>query len=163
MSKYCFQKFGKPSKKGTSDADLDPGFMKSRTSSANPSRLSKSAMSLASRRARKDNQENRNVSTDFKDFKQSVTDTRDDVSSTRGLGDTVSMNPPSEPASSRLSMFGNDFMTNRFMMDLPSSKLSWHLESPLGKSFTDWDGTEYDVSPPYIIEQILQKLRLSGC
>lgn len=143
--------------------DLDPGFMKSRTPSANPSRLSKSAMSLASRKAKRETQENRNVSTDFKDFKQSGTDTRDDISSTHGLGDTVSINPPSEPASSRLSMFGNDFMTNRFMMDLPSSKLSWHLESPLGKSVTDWDGTEYDVSSPYIIKQILKKLRLIGC
>ena len=102
---------------------------------------------MSSRNTKKDPREVKKKNALNAEIKSFMAENKDDVSSVHGLGDTVSNNQPSEPASSRLSMFGNDFMTNRFMMDLPSSKLSWHMESPLGKSLTDWgDGTDFDVS-----------------
>ncbi|XP_053398553.1 uncharacterized protein LOC123556357 isoform X5 [Mercenaria mercenaria] len=118
-----------------------------RTKSAKLSyRSSKSATSTGRKQSNKENE----ATPREKDFKQFMSETRDDVSSMHGVGE--SMNPPSEPASSRLSVFGNDFLTNRFMMDLPSSKLSWHLDTPLGKtgtemvsSPTDWDCPDLEL------------------
>ena len=102
------------------------------------------------------NKENRGVSKSAKsiksvksgEFQQFVSQsrdengTRDDLSTPRGY-------KGSEPASSRMSL-STDFMTNRFMMDLPASKLSWHMESPTKSMFdggasTDWDGTDAEV------------------
>ena len=85
------------------------------------------------------------------DFRQFIQDTRDqeeNISVLQGHGDGVF--PMSDLGSNYI---GNDFLTSRFLSELPTSKLSWNLESPLGKSPyenihtpTDWDGTEAEVS-----------------
>ena len=85
------------------------------------------------------------------DFRQFITDNRDeqdDVSTPHGQRDSAY--PLSDFAS---SYTGNDFLTSRFLSELPTSKLSWNLDSPVGKSPyenvqtpTDWEGTEAEVS-----------------
>lgn len=142
---FSLQRFGK----STSTKDALKADSKGRTKSARLSYTNRSTKSAASGSRKHSNKENQG-SQRQQEFRQFVSETRDDVSSAHGVGE--SMNPPSEPASSRLSVFGNDFLTNRFMMDLPSSKLSWHLDTPMGKSGietipspTEWDGPDLEV------------------
>ena len=85
------------------------------------------------------------------DFRQFISDSRDEqdhVSTPHGQRDSAY--PLSDFAS---SYAGNDFLTSRFLSELPTSKLSWNLDSPVGKSPyenvqtpTDWEGTEAEVS-----------------
>ena len=80
------------------------------------------------------------------DFRQFIHDTREqeeDVSTPQGHRESVF--PMSDLGS---NFTGNDFLTSRFLSELPMSKLSWNLDSPLGKSQTptDWEGTEAEVS-----------------
>ncbi|KAL4230907.1 hypothetical protein ACF0H5_011282 [Mactra antiquata] len=140
-------KFGKTYSK--TDATPSPRVSSSKLKSGSI----KTAKSSSGVTPRGSNKENQNLKSD-KVTDPTVKETRDDISSMRGLGDSI--NPPSEPASSRMSMFGNDFLTNRFMMDLPSSKLSWHLDTPGaggaggkygmdGVSNSEWDGPDLEL------------------
>ena len=83
------------------------------------------------------------------DFRQFISDNRDDqddVSMPHGHRDSVF--PLSELTS---NYAGNDFLTSRFLSELPTSKLSWNLDSPMGKSPTEWEGTEAEVSSPVLL------------
>ncbi|XP_052794192.1 uncharacterized protein LOC128227574 isoform X4 [Mya arenaria] len=137
-------KFGKENMKAEKDEGPSEGFMVSRTPVSRQRYChSRSATSLSSKRSHKIKGENKENKRSVSDFQQYMTDTPDEASLKDGLSESVA--PPSEPASSRMSTaLGTDFMTHRFMMDLPSSKLSWHLESPGPKSLTDWEGTEFE-------------------
>lgn len=124
-----------------------------------PARLTKSAKSVTSlsskfsKRSKPDRTVRQKSASDFRQF---ISETRSSDGSIKDGGSmkegaSESMVPPSEPASSRMSMgMGTDFLTHRFLTDrfltdLPSSKLSWHLESPGPKSEWDWEGTDFEV------------------
>ncbi|XP_052282684.1 uncharacterized protein LOC127879720 isoform X3 [Dreissena polymorpha] len=148
-------KFGKENRQYDDDTDTRGGFMQSKTpTNKTPRRIhSKSATSFSSYRSRKLNVWNAvSCKNDQEDCVHNpASGAKDNYSDIHGGDESVV--PPSEPASSRLSTTfgGNDFLTDRFMMELPSSKLSWNLESPLRKSpfdipqfVTDWDGADFD-------------------
>ena len=116
---------------------------KFRKSSAKESEFSNQSSAMKSR-----NQSGKNKiknghkgGSDFRQFISDNRDDQDDVSTPNGHRDSVF------PLSDLTSNFtGNDFLTSRFLSELPTSKLSWNLDSPIGKTPTDWEGTDIEVS-----------------
>ena len=147
ISILLFQRFGKTSQKLEAEDNLKNAKHAAKFQSANTNQtdLSRQSSAVKGRKhsGRDKIKSGQKSGGDFRQFIQDTRDQEDDVSSPHGHRDSIF--PMSDLGS---NFTGNDFLTSRFLSELPTSKLSWNLESPMGHIHTptDWEGTEAEVS-----------------